>query len=298
MSRDATSNRDMAYFGAPETRTVVTNTLDRGVVSISRVRANQALGYIASPVREDAIMLGFQHRPLQADLFLDDRPVVIRGPSVGTLTVYDYRRNWGCAINTGFEATNLYLPRAILDVASGSHRRSGDVIIAPGVCVDDPVLKGLVLALNSVFDGASRPSTLFLDHIGWAIAAHCAATFLEPQRGVSPDRGRLAPWQERLVAGMIEARLDGEIRLASLAAACGLSVKHFARAFRKSMSVPPHRWLTQRRIARAQSLLLSTGSSLAEIALDCGFNDQSHFTTVFRRSVGIAPGEWRHSRRS
>ncbi|MDX6320126.1 MAG: hypothetical protein QOD35_3526, partial [Nocardioidaceae bacterium] len=57
-------------------------------------------------------------RPLQADLFLDDRPVVIRGPSVGTLTVYDYRRNWGCAINTGFEATNLYLPRAIPTAAS------------------------------------------------------------------------------------------------------------------------------------------------------------------------------------
>jgi AraC family transcriptional regulator len=36
---------------------------------------------------------------------------------------------------------------------------------------------------------------------------------------------------------------------------------------------------------------------LAEIALDCGFSEQSHFTRTFTRMVGTSPGEWRRQRR-
>ena len=298
MSLHPTTNREMDYFGAPETQTIVTNTLGKGVVSISHVRASQALGYLSDAVREDAIMVAYQHRPLQADLFLDDRHVIIEGTNVGNITLYDYRLPWGCAINTGFEATNFHLPRSVLDCLLDGSRPSGDVIIKPGVCLDDPVIRGLVTALNSLFERSWHPNTLFLDHIGWALAAHCAAHFLEG-RGVAPVAdGGLALWQERLAKDMIAAQLDGKVRLADLAAACGLSVSHFARAFRRSTSVPPHRWLTYRRIECAQNLLLTSNAAIAEIALDCGFNDQSHFTTVFRKVVGASPAEWRRHRRN
>jgi AraC family transcriptional regulator len=95
---------------------------------------------------------------------------------------------------------------------------------------------------------------------------------------------------------MIEAGLSDEIRLADLASACGLSVNHFARAFRKSTDVPPHRWMMKRRIERAQNLLLSTRNPVADIALDCGFHDQSHLTHVFTRLVGVSPAAWRRNR--
>lgn len=297
MTRSATNNGDMAYFGAPETRTVTTNTLARGVVSFSRLCAPQPLGYIAAPVREEAIMLGFQHRELQADVFLDDRKVEVRGDNVGTFTFYDYRREWACSINTAFEATNLYLPRAALD-AMLDGERSGDLIVQPGLCTADPVISGLVMALCPVFEGEARPTTLFLDHLGWALAAHCAANYLEPRRQAASGKGGLASWQLRLAQDIMETSLNGEVRLADLAEACGLSVKHFARAFRVSCSVPPHRWLMQRRIERSQTMLLTTGRSLAEIAVACGFADQSHFTTTFRRHLGAAPGTWRRARRN
>ena len=288
----------MEYFCAPETQTIVTNTLGKGVVSISHVRAKQPLGYLSDAVREDAIMVAYQHRPLQADLFLDDRHVVVEGTNVGNITLYDYRLPWGCAINTGFEATNFHVPRAVLDCLSDVSRPSGDVIIKPGVCLDDPVIRGLVVTLNSMFERSWRPNTLFLDHIGWALAAHCAANFVDNARTAPLTDGGLAVWQERLAKDMIAAQLDGKVRLADLAAACGLSVSHFARAFRRSTSVPPHRWLTYRRIECAQNLLLTSNAAIAEIALDCGFSDQSHFTTVFRKAVGTSPAEWRRRRRN
>lgn len=298
MSLNPTTNREMEYFGANETQTLVTNSLGTGVVGISRLRSCQSATELCEATCEDAILVAYQHKPLQADLFLDDRHVVVKGFHVGTITVYDYRLPWACSRDTGFEATNFHVPRALLGCLSTGARSPGDVIVKPGICLDDPVIRGLVVALDSMFQHPARLNTLFLDHIGWALAAHCAANFLEDVRARPLADGGLALWQERLAKDMIAAQLDGKIRLADLAAACGLSVSHFARAFRRSTSVPPHRWLIYRRIERAQHLLLISNAAIAEIALDCGFNDQSHFTTVFRKVVGASPAGWRRNRRN
>jgi AraC family transcriptional regulator len=94
------------------------------------------------------------------------------------------------------------------------------------------------------------------------------------------------------------ANLDGDVSLTQLAAASRLSASYFTRAFRRSTGVPSHRWLMQRRIDKAKDLLRNSGQSLNEIALACGFADQSHFTTVFTRMVGASPGAWRRARQS
>jgi len=70
-----------------------------------------------------------------------------------------------------------------------------------------------------------------------------------------------------------------------------------APTFKKTSGLTPHRWLVQRRLERAQDLLLWSTLSLAQIALDCGFSEQSHFTRTFTRLVGTSPGEWRRQRR-
>jgi AraC-like DNA-binding protein len=92
---------------------------------------------------------------------------------------------------------------------------------------------------------------------------------------------------------MIEARLDGDISPAELAQECGLSVSHFARAFRRSTGMAPHQWLLQRRVAKAKQAMRETDAPLVEIAVSCGFADQSHFTRVFSKAAGISPGCWR-----
>ena len=73
------------------------------------------------------------------------------------------------------------------------------------------------------------------------------------------------------------------------ASVCGLSARHFARAFRQSTGLSPHRWLMQLRIERARELLAARDFSLTEIALACGFADQSHFRRVFTATTGMSP---------
>ncbi len=84
-----------------------------------------------------------------------------------------------------------------------------------------------------------------------------------------------------------------DLALEELAALVSLSAKHFARAFRQSTGTPPHRWLIERRLDRAKAMLVEGDLDLAEIALACGFADQSHFTAAFRKLVGMTPGSYR-----
>jgi AraC family transcriptional regulator len=91
----------------------------------------------------------------------------------------------------------------------------------------------------------------------------------------------------------VDVHLHEEIGLNDLAATGGWSVRHFTRVFRQSTSETPHRWLMARRVERAKHLLGSRNLSLAEIALTCGFADQSHFTTCFRQVTGATPMKWR-----
>ena len=84
--------------------------------------------------------------------------------------------------------------------------------------------------------------------------------------------------------------------LSDLASFCGLSRSHFARAFKQTTGLPPHRWLMMQRINRAKELLYKTKMPVSEIALECGFADQAHLTRVFTKAFGIGPGGFRRHR--
>jgi methylphosphotriester-DNA--protein-cysteine methyltransferase len=73
-----------------------------------------------------------------------------------------------------------------------------------------------------------------------------------------------------------------------------LSPYHFARAFKQSFGVPPHRYHIERRIARAKELL--SGSSVTEVAMAVGFAETSSFSTAFRRATGFTPSEFRRGK--
>ena len=111
-------------------------------------------------------------------------------------------------------------------------------------------------------------------------------------------RGGLAPWQMRRITEYMQAHLSDAIQLSDFAQIAGMSRSHFSQVFRTTTGIPPHRWLLNARICRAQELLLDTKLPLAEVALSTGFADQSHFTKSFQRQIGTSPGTWRRSRRS
>jgi AraC family transcriptional regulator len=109
-------------------------------------------------------------------------------------------------------------------------------------------------------------------------------------------RGGLAPWQMRRIAGYIDTNLSDRIGIAELAAMAKLGPSHFRRAFKKCFGIGPHAYLMQRRVRRAQEIMMMTDCSICEIALAVGFADQAHLTTRFHRIVGTTPHAWRRER--
>ena len=105
-------------------------------------------------------------------------------------------------------------------------------------------------------------------------------------------RAGLSPSARRRVIDMVEAHLDEALTLDRLAAEARLSTFHFAKMFRISFGLPPHRYLAARRIERAK-LLLRTEQPLGEVALVCGYGSQSHFNRTFKAATDRTPGEWR-----
>jgi AraC-like DNA-binding protein len=112
-----------------------------------------------------------------------------------------------------------------------------------------------------------------------------------------PSRGGLPPRVLRRVREYIAAHLQQNISIQMLADVAGLSMFHFARTFKQSEGVTPHRFLLQSRLRRVQELLANTELSLSEIALAAGFSDQSHCARRFREFVGVTPRRYRWSMR-
>lgn len=106
---------------------------------------------------------------------------------------------------------------------------------------------------------------------------------------------KLAPWQVRTAKAVMEASLTGTILISDVAARCGLSPSYFVRAFRNTVGQAPYDWFLARRILRARRMLCATAFSIAEIALECGFVDQSHFAKTFKRRTGVTPLQWRRT---
>ena len=152
-----------------------------------------------------------------------------------------------------------------------------------------------LLALARVFEAECRADEPSDPLLGDSLALGLAALISKTQRTSGARRGGLTAPQIRRVTDYLDGHLCEIVDLTELASVAGLSPSHFHRAFRQTMGAPPHRWLTSRRIRRAQELMRNPGRTLAEIAIDTGFADQPHFTRVFSKVVGATPGYWRRS---
>jgi AraC family transcriptional regulator len=136
---------------------------------------------------------------------------------------------------------------------------------------------------------ADEEAPLFGESLTTALLA---VLFTSPHTRTNGVRSGLARWQLRGVVEYMEANLLEDIRLTELARVAGLSPSQFARAFKVSIGMTPHRWLVEQRIHRAKRLMTKSGKSISLAAHLAGFASQSHFTKAFRRVTGTTPGLW------
>lgn len=215
----------------------------------------------------------------------------------GGLLIYSLKASYQVLIPDPFDAVSFRLDQPALDrVARRMGMSSAPELSEPFVATLDHTLVHLSRALLPALRRPAEMNGLFAGHIQDAVLTHMVERF-----------GRIQPPQEKVPSG-----LDGRMQIVrqymldhladdmsapALAKLCGLSADQFHRAFRKATGLPPHRWLVRERVLRARELLEGTNLPSSEIALICGFADQSHLTRVFSASFGVPPSAWRRIRR-
>jgi AraC family transcriptional regulator len=247
--------------------------------------------------REDAFLVTFTLRDFpNREYWEEGRLISVSDVRAGQTCIHDLKRDPVARLDKPYHVLFFYLPRGALDaIADDSDaRRIGDLNHKP-VGIDDDTVASLGRVLLPALSHPDRANQLFVDHVLLGLGIHVAQTYGGMRPMSPPIRGGLAAWQEKRAKQILSAHLDGRVPLKEVARACGLSVSYFSRAFRRSAGVTPHNWLLTLRVEVAKQKLREGRLSLRDVALACGFADQSHLTQVFARFVGLSPGAWRRA---
>jgi AraC family transcriptional regulator len=283
-------------FGLKQPPTLLVQRQFPKPVTFSQLRASGTIGGVtktAPPGAAFVLLVVLAPMPA-AEIWIDQKWGALPAASPGDTLIFDLATKPFVNLTAPCDFLRLFLPATARDRLTGDRGfpRVPNLRATP-LRMQDPVIQGLALSILPVLERPLAGTTLFLESVALAFHAHIRRNY-----GVVAASGRcvgsgLAHWQLRRVSAFADAHLDAGLSTADLAAECRLSPSHFNRAFSTSTGTSPHKWLVNRRVERAKALLRGGGHELSQIALACGFADQSHFARVFVRSEGQSPGRWR-----
>jgi AraC family transcriptional regulator len=160
----------------------------------------------------------------------------------------------------------------------------------------DPLLAQIGFALWRELEQGAPAGKLYAQIAAQLLAIHLLRHYTAVGVAIkSPSQG-LTRQQLNRVIDFVQAHLGQDLSLAALAEQTGFSPYHFARLFRQTTGESPHQFVLRLRIEQAQHLLAERDVPLAQVALACGFANQSHFTQAFKRQLGLTPRAYRQGR--
>jgi AraC family transcriptional regulator len=275
---------------------IVTRALRTADIAVTEIRCDGPLPEMCGPIqREDAFLVTLHLRDSRnREYWEDGRRASVCDLRAGESCLHDLKRD-PAALYKAFHSLAFYLPRAALDAIADDVNapRIRDLSYEPGAGVNDVTISGLGSLLLPALSHSNQANRLFVDHVLLAVGVHIAQTYGGMRPMSRPARGGLAPWQERRAREILCTNIKRGVALNKVARECDLSVGHFSRAFRRTLGVAPHKWLIEQRVVLSKEKLRDDGLSLSDVAMECGFSDQSHLTRVFRQAVGVSPGAWR-----
>ncbi|HTA78187.1 MAG TPA: AraC family transcriptional regulator [Terracidiphilus sp.] len=268
---------------------------ERAAFRFGRFQSSKGLPEIARPVvGERGYIVALQLKAIPfIEQFFGARKVSSGAYPIGGVSAIDLQEEPAVLLPHAFDALVMYSTQSALDEIAYAHRAPRVERLAWPQGAFDSVVHHLGQTLLFALEQFDRASKIFLDHVLHALNCHFVCSYGGVTTTAPQFRGGLSSLQMRRATEFLEAHLDGNVTLEQVAEVCELSVSHFARAFKQSFHRPPHQWLTERRVDRAKDLMTNSRAPLADIAIQCGFTDQSALNRSFKRIYGVTPGIWR-----
>jgi len=299
MRTDAYGKRLGERFRVENAPAIVTRALREADLAVTEIRCDSPpLEMNGSFQQEDAFLVTLHLRDVpNHQYWVDGRRAPVQDVRAGESSFHDLRRDPRAFLEKPSHDLFFYVPRAALDaiVDEANAPRIRDLSYKPNnVGVNDVTISSLGSLLLPALRHPERASPMFVDHVLMAFGVHIAQTYGGMRPVSRLVRGGLTPGQERRAKEILRTNLHG-VALKEVAQECGMSLSHFSHAFRRTLGVPPHKWLMEQRIVVSKEKLRDDRLQLADVAAECGFCDQSHFTNQFTRIVGVSPSAWRRA---
>ena len=282
-------------LGLQNVPVIRTQVLRRSQVGISRLSIGAGqLGMTPQIPPEDTFIVAMYLTAVpHHELWSRGRPVISQGYAPHSMRIVNLSAEYSANITCPHETLVFYVPRVVLnDFAEESGtRRVSHFVCQPGII--DPIMVHLGAVLLPAFQRPNEASALFTEHVTFAMLTHLCSAYGGARPGTPFSKGGMTRLQATRAKEFLAAHCADDLSLVDAARACGLSRGHFTKAFRVATGLTPHQWLQRYRIDKAKDQLLDPALSIADIAISCGFADQSHLTRVFSRLIGDSPAAWR-----
>ncbi len=181
-------------------------------------------------------------------------------------------------------------PRFVQNLLGGA----ASSIPTPEIQLRDPQLQGITAALMAEHLAPSPLGKIYTESLMTAFVTRLANLQLRLPE-IEPAVNQFSYRHKSQLIEFIEANLSSDLSLTKLAALTECRLSRFKALFKNTFSCTPHQYVLNRRVARAQLLVVKGELPLSEVALEAGFSHQSHMAASFRREFGCTPGKMRRA---
>lgn len=169
------------------------------------------------------------------------------------------------------------------------------VELIPNPDIYDTHIEKIALLIKDELETNEIGSKIYLESLANALILQLLKNYSSDKPIVKEYKGGLSKNKLRKVIEYINSNLEKTLTLTEIADIAKMSQYHFARLFKQSTGMSPHKYIILRRVKVAKEMLAKTNDSIAEIAYKLGFSSQSHLNRYFRSIVNTTPKKYRES---
>ena len=195
------------------------------------------------------------------------------------------------------DVNHVYLSESLMSGVASEvmDKMVNEVFLHDVLKMQDPLISNAVNIIATEARQHQPGSSLYVEAVATQLAVHLFRNYASATFRNKDDDSGLSPILANRITEYIDSRLHEKLDLSSLAHVTGLGQWSFTRRFRVTFKQSAHAYILERRIERAKHLLQHSTKLISDIALDCGFSDQSHMTRLFQTRFKTTPAVFRRN---
>jgi AraC family transcriptional regulator len=191
------------------------------------------------------------------------------------------------------EVMHLYLEPTLMAQLTAEVADIDNLELIPQFKLNDSLIYQIGVALKAKLELGGVCDRLYTESMAMAISAHLINYYSTQDLKVRSYSNGLSQARLKQAIEYMHEHLTQNLSITEIAQTLQMSPYYFSRLFKQSTGLTPHQYLLKCRIDQAKRLLQTTDLSVATVATQVGFVDQSHLARHFKRQVGVLPNHFR-----